>query len=210
MSYRLFASKPAMIKLGGRAVKVEAGDRLHLFDADAQRILSSPIANCFVLVTDTDPSEPLPYQQVYFEDVLPEFDVTESKSAQKEEDLLATPMFEDAKVDPVDEVYKEYAKEGDELLNSWYPGSDHSSTYDASQEVEDEEAELQAYFDQELRASLPKNYNWRSIVKFLGELELREPFPLEFVQYIREKYSSLAPVVAECNRILQDIEKGEG
>jgi hypothetical protein len=40
-------------------------------------------------------------------------------------------------------------------------------------------------------------------------LELREPFPLEFVQYIREKYSSLSSVVAECNRILQDLEKEE-
>ena len=209
MSYRLFACKPAMIKLGGRAVKVEAGDRLHLFDTDAQRILNSPVANCFVVVSADDPEEPKAYGKVYFEDVLPEFEVTENEKPMKEEDLLSTPMSEDSKVDPVEEVYQEYAKEGNELLNSWYPGPEHSSTTEAPQEEEKEEAELQAYFDQELRAALPKNYNWRSIVKFLGDLELREPFPLEFVQYIREKYSSLSPVVAECNRILQDLEKEE-
>jgi hypothetical protein len=57
MSYRLKALAPCTIAISGASYRVEAGDPLHLSDADAQQILAGPYRAKFAIISQDDPED---------------------------------------------------------------------------------------------------------------------------------------------------------
>lgn len=204
MSYRLFASRPTLIQLGGKPRKLEAGDRLHLSDEDAQRILRSPAASYLTVVTSTDPTEAPNYANSEQYEVLPDF--AEIREAiLTTQDPFETPMPDSAKRDQLETVYSSYAADGEQLLGTLIQTAEATIS---SKSVTEEETKI-AEYEEALRVALPTKANWRSIVAFLDTLELREEKPVEFIHYIKDKYKGLATVVAKCDSLLGNTEKEE-
>lgn len=190
MPYRLIANRPGFVQIGGTTRKVEAGDRLHLSEQDGLRIVSSPRANAFTVISSSELEEPN-YTELNFQEVVPELTPVRPASPDNK-DVFATPLG-DVSTNPLEEVYAEYAAEGNNLLIG----------------VVDLEAEPAAVlnletnnFDKVIEEALPDNYNWRSIVAYLGKLKEEQPVQIELVAYIRQKFSGLTSVVKECDLIL--------
>lgn len=205
MSYRLFATRPILVQLGGKRRMVGAGDRLHLSNEDAERILRSPVANHFIVVTSTDVSEAPNYENSRQYEILPEF-VEIREAIPTSENPFETPMPNEAKVDNLAAVYKAYATDGEQLLNSLIQNTEASDQ--PSRPLTEEESKI-AEYEKALKAALPVKYNWKSIVAFLDTFDLKAEKEVEFILYIKDKYSGLAPVVAKCNKLLGIEEKEE-
>ena len=189
MPYRLIANQPGLVQIGGTTRKVEAGDRLHLSEQDGLRIVCSP---AFTVISSTEPEEPI-YAELGFQEVVPELTPVRPASPYNK-DVFATPVG-DALANPLDEVYAEYAAEGNNLL-----------AVDREPVLEPKPAAVLNLdtnnFDKLIEEALPDNYNWRSIVAYLGKLKEEQPVQIELVAFIRQKFSGLASVVRECDLIL--------
>lgn len=190
MSYRLIANRPGLVQIGGTTRKVEAGDRLHLSEQDGQKIINSPVASDFTVISNSDPVEPS-YAKLSFQEVVPELSPVRPAFPDNK-DVFATPI-KDAAANPLHEIYSEYAAEGNNLLNGLVdPVDEVKVVLDSSLNN----------FDKVIKEALPDNYNRRSIVAYLGKLKEEEPLQVELVAYIKEKFKGLASVVKECNLIL--------
>ena len=204
MSYRLFATRPTLVQLGGKPRMLGAGDRLHLSEEDAQRILQSPAASYLTVVTSTDSSEAPNYADSEQYEVLPDF--AEMREATPTcQDPFETPMPESAKVDPLEGTYNAYAADGEKLLGTLIQSTESTTTEETASP---EEAKI-AEYEETLRLALPAKANWRSIVAYLETFELRENKPTDFIIYIKDKYKGLATVVAKCNSLLGITEDEE-
>lgn len=188
MPYRLIANQPGLVQIGGTTRKVEAGDRLHLSEQDGLRIVNSPRANAFTVISSSDLEEPS-YAELSFQEVVPELTPVRPASPANN-NVFATPIG-DTSANPLDEVYAKYAAEGNNLLNVV-----------VEQETESAEISDTNNFDKLIEEALPENYNWRSIVAYLGKLKEEEPIQFELVAYIKQKFSGLGSVVKECDLIL--------
>jgi hypothetical protein len=187
MPYRLIANQPGFVQIGGTTRKVEAGDRLHLSEQDGLRIVGSPLAFAFTVISSSEPDEP-EYTELNFQEVVPELTPVRPASPDNK-DVFATPVG-DVLTNPLDEIYAEYAAEGNKLL---------SGVVTESEAILDPNA---VDYDKVIEEALPENYNWRSIVAYLGKLKEEEPIQIELVAYIKQKFSGLTSVVKECDLIL--------
>lgn len=57
-------------------------------------------------------------------------------------------------------------------------------------------------FEDRLKSSLPQDYNWKNLVNHVKSLGQLDPIPVDYVNFIQSKFSSLTSVVNECKRIL--------
>lgn len=57
-------------------------------------------------------------------------------------------------------------------------------------------------FEAKLQASLPEGYNWKNVVSHVKSLSQLDPLPVDYINFIQSKFSSLSSVVNECKRIL--------
>lgn len=204
MSYRLFATGPTVVQLGGKPRMLSAGDRLHLSDEDARRILQSPAASKLTVATSTDPSEAPNYARSDQYEAAPEYaEIREVIPGSK--DPFATPMSEEEKIDPIKGTYDKYAAEGNDLLNTLIKPSE---TQESIKALTEEEKEI-AKYEEDLAAALPDKPNWRNIVAYLDTLALAEYIPTEYISYIKDKYKALARVVAKSNSLLGITETEE-
>ena len=191
MPYRLIANQPGFVQIGGTTRKVEAGDRLHLSEQDGLRIVNSPLASSFTVISSSEREEPS-YTELNFQEVVPELTPVRPASPDNK-DVFATPVG-DVIANPLNEVYSEYAAVGNNLL---------SGLVDQVPELAEVEVDSDtSYFDKVIEEALPDNYNWRSIVAYLGKLKEEEPVQVELVAFIKQKFSGLTSVVKECNLIL--------
>ena len=184
MPYRFIANQPGIVQIGGTTRKVEAGDRLHLSEQDGLRIVNSP---AFTLVSSTEPQEPN-YVKVSFQEVVPELTPVRPASPDNK-NVFATPIA-DVLANPLEEIYAEYAANGNSLL---------AVETEPAAEVLNSNTNN---FDKLIEEALPENYNWRSIVAYLGKLKEEQPIQTELVAYIKQKFNGLSSVVKECDLIL--------
>ena len=129
MSYHLRALAPCTVLVSGASYHVEAGDPLHLSDADAQQILSGPYRARFAIISQDDPvdaasiadqSEP-PNPAFFSNGTLPtvSFDDLHAPEPSFENELKASTELPPLG-SPVDEVassYKEFEKDGEAFLD---------------------------------------------------------------------------------------------
>jgi len=57
-------------------------------------------------------------------------------------------------------------------------------------------------FEDRLKSALPEGYNWKNLVTHVKSLGQLDPIPVDYVNFIQSKFSSLTSVVNECKRIL--------
>lgn len=145
MSYRLKALGPCTVFVAGASYRVEAGDPLHLSDAEANAILSGPYKNKFAVISTSDPEPAVPVREQSTNDGF--FSNGTLATVPSDEDGIYAPVpdydTEDglkaagAVVDPVQDVYGEYQEDGNKMLDILV------STEQAAAPVETEVAETE-------------------------------------------------------------------
>jgi len=197
MSYRLFATRPQIVHLGGTPLKVQPGTPLHLSDEDATRILNSPLGKGFHVVSRVDPETPPSYGNLNLEIATKDFSPSQEAKVDTS-NPHDTPMPESAKGDQLKETYSSYERDGEMVFETLQGHPSHSG----GEEENLEEVEEHLQYEKQLLELLPANYNWKSIVSLLGKLSVETPLPTGLITYIGEKYAYQASVKAEVEKLL--------
>ena len=216
MSYRLTAIAPCNVFIGGRTIRVEAGDRFHLKESEGRAIMNGPYKNRFVVVAHDDPtkvSKPLAEQKkerVVKKDIpvepatkTLEPGVTEALMAAspklKEKDIHKTPGVPTE--DPLADATAESAKEGDDFMSQAFA----SPKEEVKEEVVEEETpeEPADEIEWEYTAHLEDDTHWSTVKNAVLDLEKEEPINYDAVREYKERYASYKAVQVECKRILE-------
>ena len=115
-------------------------------------------------------------------------------SIEPDEPNSSLPGVSDYKVESIEELKDIYS------TPNFNPVKEELPFYDENPEFFDQLTDNP--FEDRLKSALPEGYNWKNLVTHVKSLGQLDPIPVDYVNFIQSKFSSLTSVVNECKRIL--------